>query len=242
MDNRTLSQSLRQFRNLFKLSYTFKGGGGCIKQVLSTKRGVLILAESRSTIVFFTVVFKVEASTCLNLLVYLLLKHRLQSCWVTFSDHDSQNIQKAFGRLRGLYGVRGLLPELAYLRLVQTFLHSTFNYSYPAYRSIICREDTAKIEKVQNTSVISFVSAGLRQYDSLLSLSSFRDVPNLLPMEAVCTVDKVLAAGYVESIYLYTFGRGFNSKCRSPCLGYSTHARTEGFIYLFIDFLYIFFW
>lgn len=158
---------------------------------------------------------------------------------MTFSDHDSQNIQKAFSRLRGLYGVRGLLPELAYIRLVQTFLHSTFNYSYPEYRSIICREDTAKIEKDQNTSAISFVSAGLRQYDSLLSLSSSQDVQNLLPKESVCTVDKVLATGYVDSIYLYTFGRGFNSESRSPCLGYSTHYRTDGFIYLFIDFFHL---
>lgn len=146
------------------------------------------MAESRSTIVFFTVVFKVGASTCVNLLVKFLLKHCLQTCWVTFSDHD---IQKAFGRLRGLYRVRGLLPELAYLRRVKTFLHSTFNYSYPVYRRIICRVETAKMEKVQKTRAMSFVSAGLRQYDSLLGLSSFRDVPNLLPMEAVCSCHRI---------------------------------------------------
>lgn len=52
---------------------------------------------------------------------------------LTFSDHITQNIEKVLCRLRGMYKVRGLLPEPAKLCLVQALIHYIFQYCYPAY-------------------------------------------------------------------------------------------------------------
>lgn len=46
---------------------------------------------------------------------------------LTYSDHVTQNIRKALGRLTGMYRVRGLLPESAMLRLVQLLSILSFN-------------------------------------------------------------------------------------------------------------------
>lgn len=72
---------------------------------------------------------------------------------LTFSGHFTQNILKALGSLRRTYRVRGLLPEPAKLRLVQALIRSNCQYCYPAYGNSISREDTERIQKMQNTTI-----------------------------------------------------------------------------------------
>lgn len=49
---------------------------------------------------------------------------------LTFSEHVTQNIQKALDELRSLYRIRFLLPEPAKLRLVQPLIHCIFKHRY----------------------------------------------------------------------------------------------------------------
>lgn len=74
---------------------------------------------------------------------------------LTFSDYVNQNIQKA------------LMPKPDKLRLVQALIHSIFQYCYLAYDNSIAREDTERIQKLQN-STICFVY-GLRWCDQVTS-------------------------------------------------------------------------
>ncbi|XP_046687125.1 uncharacterized protein LOC124372757 [Homalodisca vitripennis] len=68
----------------------------------------------------------------------------------TFSNHVSYTIQRAIGRLRGLYRFRDLLPESARLQFMQAFVFSVFYYCYPAYGNSISKGDEERIQKLQN--------------------------------------------------------------------------------------------
>jgi len=102
---------------------------------------------------------------------------------LSFSEHVTYAIQRALGRLRGLYRFRYLLPEFAKLQLMQSMVFSTIYYCYPAYGNSISRGDVERIQKLQN-SAIRFIFS-LKRYDHV---SPFRDAANLLPMESVCRI------------------------------------------------------
>ena len=100
---------------------------------------------------------------------------------LTFSDHVTNAIQRALGRLRGLYRFRALLPEPAKLQLMQSLVLSVMYYCYPAYGNSISKEEVGRIQKLQN-STIRFIF-NLRRFDHV---SAYRDAANMLPMDAVC--------------------------------------------------------
>ena len=102
---------------------------------------------------------------------------------LTLSDHVTHCIQRALGRLRGLYRFRTLLPDAAKLQIIQSVILSIFYYCYPAYGNSISKEDMNRIQKLQNTA-IRFVY-DLKRFDHV---SPFRDVSNLALMETACRV------------------------------------------------------
>ena len=102
---------------------------------------------------------------------------------LTLSDHVTHCIQRALGRLRGLYRFKTLLPETAKLQIIQSVVLSNFYYCYPAYGNSISKEDTGRIQKLQNTA-IRFVY-DLKRVDHV---SPFREVSNLALMETACRV------------------------------------------------------
>ena len=120
---------------------------------------------------------------------------------LSFSHHVTSAIQRAVGRLRGLYGFISSLPELAKLQLMQSLVMSMFYYCYPAYGNSISKEDSLRIQRVQN-SAIRYVFS-LRRFDHV---SSYRKEINMFPMETVCSmmtncmVHKALTLG--EPAYL----------------------------------------
>lgn len=100
---------------------------------------------------------------------------------LTFSEHVTQTIQKALGRLRGLYRYRELLPQDAKLQLVQSLILSVFYYCYPAYGNSISKGDMDRIQQFQN-SAVRFVCS-LRRMDHV---SPYRDALQLPLMKTVC--------------------------------------------------------
>jgi hypothetical protein len=102
---------------------------------------------------------------------------------LTFSDHVTQSIQRALGRLRGMYRFRDLLPEPAKLQLAQALVLSVFQYCYPAYGNSISREDKGRIQRLQN-AVLRF-SFNLKLSDHV---SPFREAANMLLMEDICRI------------------------------------------------------
>jgi len=100
---------------------------------------------------------------------------------LTFSQHVTHTIQKALGRLRGLYRYRSLLPEPAKLQLIQSLILSNFYYCYPAYGNSISRGDKDRMQKMQN-SAIRFVY-GLKKFDHV---SPYAEAANIPPLESVC--------------------------------------------------------
>ncbi|XP_046671036.1 uncharacterized protein LOC124361043 [Homalodisca vitripennis] len=115
---------------------------------------------------------------------------------LTFSNHVTYTIQRAIGRLRGLYRFRDLLPQSARLQLMQAFVFSVFYYCYPAYGNSISKGDQERIQKLQN-SAIRFVFK-LKRFDHV---SPYQDAVGQLPMETVCRIQtcilihKVLSDG-----------------------------------------------
>lgn len=102
---------------------------------------------------------------------------------LTFTPHVTHAIQRALGRLRGLYRFRDLLPESTKFRLMQSLVLSVFQYCYPSYGNSISRENITRIQKMQNTA-IRFIFQ-LKRYDHV---TPFRDAVNLLPMEDICKI------------------------------------------------------
>lgn len=102
---------------------------------------------------------------------------------LAFSEHVTHSIQRAVGRLRGLYRYRSLLPESVKLQLMQSLVLSVFYYCYPAYGNSISKEDSQRIQRIQNTAIRYVFS--LRRFDHV---SSFRDEINMLPMEITCRI------------------------------------------------------
>ena len=118
---------------------------------------------------------------------------------LNFSDHVTYTMQKALGRLRGMYRFKDLLPESAKVKLIQSCVLSLFYYCYPAYGNSISREDMERVQKLQNTAV-RFVY-GLKRFDHV---SPYRQDAKLPLMEDVCRVltccmvHKTLALGEPE--------------------------------------------
>lgn len=102
---------------------------------------------------------------------------------LSFTDHVNASIQRAVGRLRGLYRFRKLLPEPVKLELIQALVLPVFYYCYPAYGNSISREDIQRIQRLQNTA-IRYVF-GLSRFDHI---SSFRNEIKMFPMETVCMI------------------------------------------------------
>lgn len=100
---------------------------------------------------------------------------------LTFSDHVTYTIQRALGRLRGLYRFRSLFPESAKIQLINSLILSSFYYCYPAYGNSISKEDKERIQRLQN-SAVRFIF-NLRRFDHV---SSFREDINMLPMDTMC--------------------------------------------------------
>lgn len=132
---------------------------------------------------------------------------------LTFSDHITYNIQKMFGRLRGLYRFRGLLPEPAKLHLVQTLIHSISQFwCCTVFGTRMSRETLEEFEYCRTSpSVLCTRSGG-----TIGCPPSAR--------KPICCWWKQYA-GYrrtvkptrslhQESLVQFTFGRGFNSRRR----------------------------
>ncbi len=126
---------------------------------------------------------------------------------LTFSDHVSNAIQRALGRLRGLYRFKTLLPESAKIKLIQSLVLSVFYYCYPAYGNSISKGDMGRIQRLQN-SAIRFIFS-IKRYDHV---TPYRDATKMLPMELVCRfltccmVHKILTLGdpqYLSEKLLY---------------------------------------
>src|SRR5436190_6672682 len=99
---------------------------------------------------------------------------------LTFSEHVTSAIQRSLGRLRGLYRFRSLLPESAKPHLMQSLILSIFYYCYPAYGHSLSREDTERIQRIQNTAV----DISTAFYD--FTMSSYREASHLLSMDDFC--------------------------------------------------------
>lgn len=102
---------------------------------------------------------------------------------LTFSEHVTCATQRAMGRLRGLYRFRHMLPEPAKLQIMQSLVLSAFYYCYPAYGNSISREDTYRIQKVQNSAIRFIFCLNRREH-----VSPFRNALGLPEMEDVCRV------------------------------------------------------
>uniref|UniRef100_A0A1B6LWV1 Uncharacterized protein n=2 Tax=Graphocephala atropunctata TaxID=36148 RepID=A0A1B6LWV1_9HEMI len=100
---------------------------------------------------------------------------------LTFTDHVTYVIQRALGRLRGLYRYKTLLPEIAKLRVVQSLILSVLYYCFPAFGNSVSGEDMERMQKFQNAA-LRFVY-NLRRRDHV---SASRDAANMLPMKTVC--------------------------------------------------------
>lgn len=98
-----------------------------------------------------------------------------------FSDHVTYTIQRALGRLKGLYRFRSIFPESAKIHLVNSLILSVFYYCYPAYGNSLLREDRDRIQRLQN-SAVRFIF-NLRRFDHV---SAFREEIKMLPMEEMC--------------------------------------------------------
>ena len=101
---------------------------------------------------------------------------------LSLSDHVTHNIQKAFGRLRGMYRFKDLLPEPTKLRIIQTIVLPVFYYCYPAYGNSISKGDKDRIQRLQN-SAVRFVY-GLKRRDHV---TPYREASNLPLMETICS-------------------------------------------------------
>jgi len=102
---------------------------------------------------------------------------------LTFSEHVTYATQRAMGRLKGLFRFRNLLPQPAKLQIMQSLVLSAFYYCYPAYGNSISREDTYRIQKVQNSAIRFIFCLNRRDH-----VSPFRDALGLAEMEDVCRV------------------------------------------------------
>lgn len=137
--------------------------------------------------------------------------------WSRLSDQvKTQNIQKAYGRLRGL------MPKTAKLHFVQLFILS-FNTAIQHMATL--SQGKTRRENLKN---VEYCHSLCLRPQTVQTGVLFSCVANLLLMEAVCrdavcgTVHKILTSG--KPLHLAS---GFNYGRRLPCL---TCARTHQFL------------
>lgn len=99
---------------------------------------------------------------------------------LTFSDHVTQNIQEALGGLRRLYQVEDLLQEPSKLHVYKLFIHSIYQYCYPAYGNSVSHRGHWENPKTA--------------FDATIRCT----LPRMLPMEAVIWI---LTCGTVHKVH-----------------------------------------